>query len=263
MKYIKLYFKYIKLSIMSKLSYKASSILGILAFLITEVTSIATLFLIVSTVPSLKGYSLYEIGLLYGLVNMAIGIDHLLTDRLWTVAYFEVVRGKMDSVFLRPLPTLFQVIASEFQTEALGEILTSIGLLIFCSINLSFEVTFMKVFMIIVGILGASLSITSFKIILSSLAFLIKRSGPLLQIVYNFSTYSKYPLNIYPKVIQIVLTFVIPIGLCIFYPADALFGNSSFSPLLIILTILFPIIFFIFAVFIWNKLSKHYESTGS
>ena len=112
MKYIKLYFKYIRLSIMSKLSYKASSILGICAFLLTEVASIATLFLIVSTVPSLEGYTFYEIGILYAFVNMAIGIDHLFTDRLWTVAYHEVVRGKLDSVFLRPLPTLFQIISS-------------------------------------------------------------------------------------------------------------------------------------------------------
>ena len=85
MKYIKLYFKYIRLSIMSKLSYKASSILGICAFLLTEVASIATLFLIVSTVPSLEGYTFYEIGILYAFVNMAIGIHHLFTDRLWTV----------------------------------------------------------------------------------------------------------------------------------------------------------------------------------
>ena len=263
MKYIKLYFKYIRLSIMSKLSYKASSILGICAFLLTEVASIATLFLIVSTVPSLEGYTFYEIGILYAFVNMAIGIDHLFTDRLWTVAYHEVVRGKLDSVFLRPLPTLFQIIASEFQTEALGEILTSTCLIIYCSFNITFNVTALNVIMIIFGILGASLSITSFKIIISSLAFLIKRSGPLLQTVYNFSTYSKYPLKIYPKIIQIILTFIVPIGLCVFYPANSLFNKETYSPIMLVLIILIPLLFFSISVLIWNKCSHRYESSGS
>ena len=117
--------------------------------------------------------------------------------------------------------------------------------------------------MIIFGILGASLSITSFKIIISSLAFLIKRSGPLLQTVYNFSTYSKYPLKIYPKIIQIILTFIVPIGLCVFYPANSLFNKETYSPLMLVLIILIPLLFFSISVLIWNKCSHRYESSGS
>ena len=61
---------------------------------------------------------------------MAVGIDHLLTDRLWTVAYWEVKSGKLDHMFLRPLPVLFQVISSEVQLAALGEIIVAIALIL-------------------------------------------------------------------------------------------------------------------------------------
>ncbi len=266
MKYIKLYFQYAKLSIMSKLSYKSNTIIGIAAFLFTEITSILTLFIIVSQVPSLEGWNMYQIGLLYGITNLAIGLDHLFTDKLWNVAYFEVRSGTMDSLFLRPIPVLFQTIALEIQLEALGEILTAIFLIIFCSCNLSLIVTFESVLLLVVGIIGAALLITSFKIIIASMAFAFKRTGPFLQIVYNFSNYSKYPLTIFPKIIRFAFTFLIPLGLCVFFPVTNLFNPSSIgiNPyLLVAIIIVVTAIILTLAILIWSKFAKRYESTGS
>ncbi|MCH5171763.1 MAG: ABC-2 family transporter protein [Erysipelotrichales bacterium] len=266
MKYIKLYFKYAKLSIMSKLSYKSNTIIGILAFLFTEITSILTLFIIVSQVPELNGWDRYQIALLYGITNLAIGIDHLFTDKLWNVAYFEVRSGSMDSLFLRPLPVLFQTIACEIQLEALGEILTAIFLIVFCASNLALIVNFSSILLLAVGIICASLLISSFKIIIASMAFAFKRTGPFLQIIYNFANYSKYPLNIFPKIIRFAFTFLIPLGLCIFYPVSNLFQplDIGISPyLLIVIIISITVVMLILAVLIWNYFAKRYESTGS
>lgn len=137
MRYLKLYATYAKLSLMSKLVYKVNAIIGIIAFLFMEATSLLTLYFLVSSVPSIDGYTIYHIGLLFGLTNMAVGIDHLLTDKLWNVAYFEVKLGRLDHMFLRPLPVLFQVIASEVQLEALGELIVATALIILCGSQLT------------------------------------------------------------------------------------------------------------------------------
>ena len=42
----------------------------------------------------------------------------------------------------------------------------------------------------------------------------------------------------YPKIIQIILTFIVPIGLCVFYPANSLFNKETYSPLMLVLIIL-------------------------
>lgn len=262
-RYFKLYFTYMKLSLMGKFSYKANLILGIAAFLITQVFAITTLYLLVSSVPNIQGYTMYEIGLLFGISNLAIGIDHLFTDRLWVIAYHEVRRGKVDHLFLRPVPVLFQVLASEVQLEAFGEILTGIALLIFCGLNVNIEVTFGGVFLIIMGIICAVFIIAAFKIILSSVSFSTKRSGPLLQFVYNFCTYAKYPIKIFPTFIQYVLLFAVPLGLALSVPFDNLL-NPQYNPY-IVLAILLPItiIFVVCSIFIWKFFEKKYESTGT
>ena len=263
MRYLKLYSTYAKLSLMSKLVYKVNAIIGVIAFLFTEATSLLTLYILVSSVPSIDGYSIYHIGFLFGLTNMAVGIDHLLTDRLWTVAYFEVKLGKLDHMFLRPLPVPFQVIASEVQLEALGELIIAAALLILCGSQLTFTGGVGAVLLVILGIICAAVIITSFKIMVASLAFKFKRSGPLLQFIYGFSGYTKYPMKIYPKIIQAILTFVIPLGLCLYYPFENLFAPMENAPLIALAMVGFTAMFSAICIFVWNKLVKMYESTGT
>ena len=263
MRYLKLYSTYAKLSLMSKLVYKVNAIIGVIAFLFTEATSLLTLYILVSSVPSIDGYSIYHIGFLFGLTNMAVGIDHLLTDRLWTVAYFEVKLGKLDHMFLRPLPVLFQVIASEVQLEALGELIIAAALLILCGSQLTFTGGVGAVLLVILGIICAAVIITSFKIMVASLAFKFKRSGPLLQFIYGFSGYTKYPMKIYPKIIQAILTFVIPLGLCLYYPFENLFAPMENASLIALAMVGFTAVFSAICIFVWNKLVKMYESTGT
>ena len=263
MRYIKLYATYAKLSLMSKLVYKANAIIGVIAFLFTEATSLLTLYFLVSAVPSIDGYSIYHIGLLFGLVNMAVGIDHLLTDRLWMVAYFEVKLGRLDHLFLRPVPILFQVIASEVQLEALGELIVATAMIILCGGRVGIVGGFGAIVLVVLGIICAALIITSFKIMIASLAFKFKRSGPLLQFIYNFSGFTKYPLNIYPKAIRMILTFIIPLGLCLFYPFENLFRPIDNPGLLAIAMVCFTTVFSILCVTVWSRLVKQYESTGT
>lgn len=263
MKYLKLYATYAKLSLMSKLVYKVNAIIGILAFLFMEATSLFTLYILVSSVPSIDGYNIYQIGMLFGLTNMAIGIDHLLTDRLWMVAYFEVKQGKLDHMFLRPVPVLFQVIASEVQLEALGELIIAVAMITLCGSQIEITGGLPAVLLVILGIICAAMIITSFKIMVASLAFKFKRSGPLLQFIYNFSGFTKYPMRIYPKIIQEILTFVIPLGLCLFFPFENLFAPVH-NPIVVAISMVIATALFGFVcIFVWCKMVKMYESTGT
>ena len=263
MRYLKLYATYAKLSLMSKLVYKVNAIIGILAFLFMEATSLFTLYILVSSVPSIDGYNIYQIGMLFGLTNMAIGIDHLLTDRLWMVAYFEVKQGKLDHMFLRPVPVLFQVIASEVQLEALGELIIAVAMITLCGSQIEITGGLPAVLLVILGIICAAMIITSFKIMVASLAFKFKRSGPLLQFIYNFSGFTKYPLNIYPRFIQAILIFIIPLGLCLFFPFENLFAPVH-NPIVVAISMVIATVLFGFVcIFVWCKMVKMYESTGT
>ena len=166
-------------------------------------------------------------------------------------------------MFLRPLPVLFQVIASEVQLEAFGEIIVATALICLCSGQLNITGGAGAILTVILGILCASVIISAFKVLVASLAFKFKRSGPLLQFIYNFSGYTKYPMKIYPKIIQVILTFIIPLGLCLFFPFENLFAPAHNPILLSVAMISFTAVFSSICIFIWNKFVKMYESTGT
>ena len=263
MHYVKLYFTCIKRSIISRLEYKKDTIISILSFLFSNACSLCSIYFILQAIPSLKGYSIAEVGFFYGFSMLPIALDHLFSDEFWLVAYRRVQLGDMDMHFLRPVPVIFQMFAETFQPDGFGEVIVGVTMMIVCGINLEATITFGAVFVLIIGAIFGAMIITSFKIIFSSLAFIFKRSGPLLQIIYNFTSYAKYPIAIYPKVIRIILIFVLPFGLFVSLPVDTLL-YGTYNPYLLSLCIIgAAIVLFALAVLIWTRCERHYESTGS
>ena len=263
MRYVHLYCTCIKRSMISRLEYKKDTIVALFSFFLSNLCSLASVYFILQAIPALAGYSLAEVGFFYGFSMMPIGLDHLFSDELWLVAYRRVTDGDMDMHFLRPVPVLFQVFAETFQPEGFGELILGVALITVCALNLTGTVTFGAIAVLVVGAVFGAVIITSLKVAMAALAFIFKRSGPLLQIIYNFSSYAKYPLAIYPGFIRAFLIFVLPFGLFISLPVDTLLHGTSNPWLLSLAIIGCAAAFFVIGVWIWTICERRYESTGS
>lgn len=262
-KYLKLYFAYIKRSIITRLEYKRDTLISIFNFVLSNTVSILSIWLIMQAIPSLQGWSMVQLGFLYGFSMMPVALDHIFTDELWSVAYFKVRTGEMDRMFIRPVPVLFQVIAETFQLEGLGELIVGAVMLSVCGALVDVVWSFGAVLMLIVATVFGALIITSFKIIFASLAFKFKRSGQILQVAYNFISYTRYPVKIYPTAIKVLLTFVFPFALVISYPVES-FLFQTYSPYALCGIIIgVAVALLALAIAIWSALAKRYESTGS
>ena len=263
MRYVHLYFTCIKRSMISRLEYKKDTIVALFSFFFSNFCSLAAVYFILQAIPTLAGYSLPEVGFFYGFSMMPIALDHLFSDEFWLVAYRRVKDGDMDMHFLRPVPVMFQVFAETFQPEGFGELILGVALITVCALNLAVKVTFGAIVVLCVGAVFGAVIITSLKVAMSALAFIFKRSGPLLQVIYNFSSYAKYPLAIYPGLIRALLIFVLPFGLFISLPVDTLL-YGTYNPWLLCLAIIgCAVVFFALAAWIWTLCERRYESTGS
>ena len=263
MRYVHLYFTCIKRSMISRLEYKKDMIVALFSFFFSNLCSLAAVYFILQAIPTLAGYSLPEVGFFYGFSMLPIALDHLFSDELWLVAYRRVADGDMDMHFLRPVPVLFQVFAETFQPEGFGELILGVALITVCALNLTVTVTFGTIVVLLVGAVFGAMIITSLKVAMAALAFLFKRSGPLLQVIYNFSSYAKYPLAIYPAFLRTILIFALPFGLFISLPVDTLL-YGTYNPWLLSLAIIgYAAVFFAIAVWIWTMCERRYESTGS
>ena len=111
--------QFIKVVMQSKVDF----LMGLLGFFLTQASGIIFLYLIFQQIPNLQGWTFDQLIFIYGFAQIPRGIDHLLTDNIWLVAWRIVVNGEFDRYMLRPMNVFFQVIAEKLQPDALGEIL--------------------------------------------------------------------------------------------------------------------------------------------
>ncbi|MDD6796534.1 MAG: ABC-2 family transporter protein [Clostridiaceae bacterium] len=261
-RYCKLYFKFLNQYIKTLLEYRADFILGLIGFILIQLTGVIFIKLIFNNIPALEGWSFYEILFIYGFAQIPRGIDHVFTDNLWILSGQIIVQGQFDRYLLRPLNPLFQVIAERFQPDGFGEIIIGTTLLIISSLKLEISFSILKIIYFIIAILSATLIYTAIKLAVASLAFWIKFAQSYLYMSYQLSDFAKYPMGIYPKFIRGLLTFVVPFAFTGYYPGAYFLGKGSFVTG-ILLTAAIAIIGIGIAYCIWLKGMSLYESSGS
>ena len=244
------------------MEYKADFLTGAVSFLIDQAIGIAFIFIIFSQIPQLAGFTFEQIVFIYGFSQIPKGLDHLLTDNLWCVGYFIVRKGDFDKYLTRPINPLFHVIAETFQIDAVGELVVGICLMIYAAPSAGLYITPLSVILFILVIPFSALIYTAIKIGTAAVAFWIKSSGFIIQMVYGMNEFAKYPTTIYSNFIKLIVTFVIPFAFTGYYPC--LYFLTGENPLFNIgCTVLIAVIFFAISLVIWHKGLSAYESAGS
>ena len=262
LKELKLYPKYASMSLRSSLSYKADSIIMIISFALTEAISLATIYLIVGSVPALGVWTFETLAFLFGFVLIPKAIDHIFTDDLWLLAYWAVRHGELDIYLTRPLNPLYQFVAKTFKWDGIGEFV--VGIVVMCVFGPQTGIvwTFGGVTGLILCAVLGTFCFTGIKLLFASLAFWVKNAGIFLNTVYNLSNYAKYPVRYMGKAFASIMFFVIPFGLFLYYPVECLVTGENIWWAVLWSAIATTVIITL-ALTLWHVGIKNYESSGN
>lgn len=261
-RYSRLYLQFLKQYIKILIEYRADFIFGLVGFLLVQFSGVVFIQLIFQSIPALSGWTFYEVLFIYGFAQIPRGIDHVFTDNLWILSGRILIAGEFDKYLLRPINPLFHLLSERFQPDGFGEIIIG-GILVFFSVvQLNLEVTFGKVVLFAIAVFFATIIYTAIKLAVSSISFWIKFAQSYLYMTYQMSTFTKYPMTIYPKVIRGLLTFIIPFAFTGYYPGAYFLGKVSLFRG-IGMTIIISILSILVAYQIWLKGLTKYESSGS
>lgn len=266
MKGIKRMFKMHRIFVTQELKrmmeYKGDFIVGIIGFLLGQLTNMLFLFIVFSQIPSLMGWTLEQVIFIYGFSLIPKGIDHLFFDNLWSIGHFTVRKGDFDKYLTRPINPLFHVMVEKLQIDALGELLMGIALICITMPSVSIEWSVTKVLLILLVIPFATMIFVGIKTATAAIAFWTKRSGNVTFMFYMVNDFAKYPVTIYNNFVKTVITYIIPFAFTAFYPANYILTGEN--PLFNIgFTVVISIVIMTIGVCIWNKGIKAYESAGS
>ena len=201
------------------MEYKGDFIVGIIGFLLVQLSNLLFLWIIFGQVPDLAGWTINEVVFIYGLSLIPKGIDHFFFDNLWNIGFFIVRKGDFDKYLTRPVNTLFHVTVEKIQVDALGELIMGIALVCVAAPGIEAEWDAFRIIAMILMIPFITLIFTGIKTITASVAFWTKRSGHVIYLFYMVSDFAKYPATVYNRVVQNIITYIVPFALTSYYPA--------------------------------------------
>jgi ABC-2 type transport system permease protein len=261
---ISIYFQYFLQFLKARLGYKADFITSIVASIFTSVTGILFVFFLLDgeQIKDLGGWKREEVFFIYGYSFMATALFSVLSPNLYQFGDKYIIQGQFDRVLLRPLNTLAQVLFESFNIESIGNLIVGLFLIHYSVAALNLEFSMLDYLWLLVSALSGAVILLSVFVTVASLSFHFEDRLGVSAPVYNLINFGRYPLPIFNKPIQFILSWIIPFGFVAFYPATHFFARKGFETLCY-MTPLIAVTFSLIALVSWNYGVSKYASTGS
>lgn len=260
-----LYGRLISGQVRSQLQYRtgfAASILG--TALISALDFLAVLILF-ANVPTLGGWSVAEVALLYGFSTVAFALTDLAIGHLDQLP--DLIRtGAFDLFLVRPRGTLFQVVASDFALRRLGRAAQGIVVLLWALAQLDVGWTSTKVLMVPLALLSAIGIFAAVWVFVVCLVFWVVDSRETTNAFTDGGTFlAQYPLDIFSDWVRRFFAYVFPMAFVAYLPASYLLDKPMPAGLPPWLAFMGPVVAVVGAVVAgttWRAAVRHYRSAG-
>lgn len=249
----------------SQLQYRLSAALQLVGTTLIALLDLVIVVVVFDKVPELDGWTLEEVALLYGIASISFALTDLAIGHLDRLP--QMIReGSFDQVLVRPLPSLLQVVASDFALRRLGKALQGLAVLVWALTVVEIDWTVGRVAMIPLAIASGAVIYAGVWIALATIAFWIVDAIEFVNaFTYGGNFLSQYPVTIFGRWLRGLVVFVIPIAFVAYFPAlyvldktDELGVPSWFrysSPLVAVGVALA-------ARLVWGNAVRHYRSAG-
>ncbi len=260
-RYLSLYGAFLLQRFKILMEYRVNFLIGATSTIFLQAAGIATIWVVMSQVPELNGWSFDEVLMVYGLVTLAKSINHMFADNLWTLGNQYIRTGGFDRFLVRPIDPLFHLLADRFCHDGIGNFLVGALLVAKSSAALGIPWTPLNLAYLAAAVLSGGVIFIALNLLTCVSAFWIMDSVPVTRLVFDNHLFAQFPLSIYPKAVGIWLTWVIPYGFASFYPASHLLGREV--GLLAWMGIPVAALLLVVSYRFWQFGLRHYSSTGS
>ncbi len=259
-----IYFIFAKSTIRQEMTYRASFITGVIGQWIAYGGTFLSLYIMIENFNVMGGWNSYEVLYLYAfnLLSYALGATVFFTPcrNLPT----KIRTGEFDISLTKPITPFLHEIYNGFNFGYIGHTILAVSVMIFSSSHLDIQVSIIKLILLLIC---AALLQSAFLILSSSFCFVTVNQNPVFDfILWNFKSFTNYPITIYGTAIQFLLTFILPFAFMNFYPSLILLDKTSSSPFTDWLPYASPlvgIVIFILSIKVWNYGLSKYQSSGS
>jgi ABC-2 type transport system permease protein len=224
------------------------------------------ILVIFSRVRALAGFSLKETVVLFGLASTAFSLSDLLVGNIEKIRAY-VRTGLLDTVMIRPLSVLGQLLVLDVGFRRIGRILYGAAVLGVGLAVAGVHWTPAKVALLVIAPLAGAAFFCGLFIATSTVAFWWIESGELANsFTYGGRDFTSYPIGVYSGWFRKIFAFGLGFAFVAYYPGLVLLGKPDPLGAPAWLGWLSPLVSAAvlgLSALIWRFGVRHYRSTGS
>lgn len=246
--------------------YRTSFVFFLVSQTVVAAVDLAVIVVLFEVVPSIGGWSIGQVAVLYSLTTLSFGLGDLFVSQVETAARY-VREGTFDRFLLRPLPTVLQLSAAEFALRRVGRTVPGAAGLAACLLVVDIDWTVDRAVLVPVTVASGTAIFGSVWVATSAVAFWAVGA----QEVANTFTYGgqfahQYPLHIYARWARTLLGWIVPMAFVAYVPALHLLDAPNPLGLPRWLAVAPPVAAgasVLVARTVWRNAIAHHQSTGS
>lgn len=264
---LRIAFQSLKMSILTRLQYRADSIVATLAVFLREATGIIVIYLALMKFDCINEWNVDEMLFLFSLLFITYSIIVVLFADLRDFSCM-IREGRFDRLMVRPRGLLFQLISNNADIiAACGHGMLGLVLFVVSAGRVGIHWDFLTVIYYIATVVGGVLIQGGMFIIFSSLSFYFVETNSIRDIFYwNMRRFAGYPISIYNKLIQVIMIYVVPFAFVNYFPAQYLLRKpdmKGYPEIYLYIAPFVGIVIYMAAYAFWRISVKHYKSTGN
>jgi ABC-2 type transport system permease protein len=261
-----LYFRYLGVSIRGQMQYRASFVLSVLGqFFITGIEFLGV-WALFDRFGTLETWTLPEVALFYGVVNVSFAIADALSTGFDQFATY-VKTGVFDRLLVRPRSTVLQLAGVELALRRIGRLSQGLLILGWASFSLDVVWTPGSIGLLLFSLVGGACLFFGLFVVQATICFFTTESLELMNtMTYGGVESAQYPIAIYAPWFRRFFTFVVPLACVSYFPILAIlerpdplgtpFWFQCASPAA-------GLLFLAAAILAWRFGVRRYTSTGS
>ena len=262
----RLYLRYIGVSFRGQMQYRASFVmLSIGQFLVTGIEFLGV-WALFDRFGSLQGWTLPEVALFYGVVNVAFAIGDAMS-RGFDLVGTLIKGGDFDRILLRPRSTALQLAGQELTLRRIGRFLQGLAVLLWAASALEVAWSPDRIALMVAAVIGGACLFFGLFVLQGAMAFWTVETLEIMNTVtYGGVETAQYPIVIYRPWFRKFFTFVVPLACVNYFPTLAVLGRPDPLGTPVLFQWLAPVVgvaFLIAALQVWKVGVRHYRSTGS
>lgn len=254
------------MSVRSGLQYRKSFLFGLVAFTFVYFCDFICVWIIMTRLPSLAGFSILHVMVMYGLAMISYSIYRTFGDELNNFQDY-LLSGSFDQVLTKPMHPLIYLIGARADFSNIGGLFGGAWFVWYGFYKLGIRLGALKSLFLAGEIAAGIVILFSIGIIAAAIAFWTVRNYEItVLMIYATNTAGSYPVTIYNRAIADFLTFVLPVSFVNFYPTLWLFGMErilSGRTWLVFSGGIAAAWMLILALFVWGRGVRKYSGAGA